>query len=214
MYSDTHRAESVADIQNAIARVLGFTREELAKNRQEQIAKTQIKPLLDHAAEPLRKALGAVIGWGVLVMAVHYFESSLPVYVRAYLDNKALGGSLMTGAGVVIALLAGFFKSVKTAIGVLLDVREAQVICLEGRLNTSRGTAKSTEGTDHPEASNEKYYYVIEDEYLPVSFEAFEAMQPHSGSPFRVYIAPRSKYLLSMEPMIRWHGQREISIWK
>ena len=214
MYSDTHRAESATDIQNVIARALGFTREELSENRQERIAKTQIKRLMERASEPLKKAFGALLAGVVLVMGVHFFASNLPGYAAIYVNNKLLGSSVLIGAGAVIVVLTGFFKSIKTAAGILLDVREAQVLCLEGRVTTSKGLAENNGIADHPEASNESYFYVVEDEYLAVSFEAFEAMQPYTGSPFKVYVAPRSKFLLSMEFMILRASPKKLSIWK
>jgi hypothetical protein len=47
----------------------------------------------------------------------------------------------------------------------------------------------------------DRHYYVVQEQYMPVTLEAYEALRTYSGSTCRVYMAPRSKLLLSIEPV-------------
>jgi hypothetical protein len=45
----------------------------------------------------------------------------------------------------------------------------------------------------------DRYWYIVQDQYLAVSAEGYQALRPYSGSDCKVYMTPRSKLLLSLE---------------
>ena len=201
MYVDTnYTVERGGDLQSSIAKANGFTQEELAKNREGVIADSQVGRLMGWAIVPLKKAVGALFLWLLFAMVINYGLSYLPGILAMYLRSKILAGSLMITVGAFIALMGGFFQSVKSVISVVLDATQAGAVCLEGRVCTSRSAENNIGMAAVNNENNESYNYVVKEQYLPVTYQAYEALRLNSGSSFKVYIAPRSKFLLSMEP--------------
>lgn len=88
-------------------------------------------------------------------------------------------------------------------------------MCVEGRLSTSVSyeTVHRYESLNHGllggsgppyikhAESVQSYWYVIGDDSFAVTRQGFEALHPFSGSTCKVYLTPRSRFLLSLEPV-------------
>jgi hypothetical protein len=97
----------------------------------------------------------------------------------------------------LVTLPGGFFKSVGTLLGLAFDLVARRAHCIEGRTSTSWASEgeQSVKGLLH----RDRYWYIVQDQYLAVSAEGYQALRPYSGSDCKVYMTPRSKLLLSLE---------------
>jgi hypothetical protein len=122
------------------------------------------------------------------------------------LVEVALGKSLyVLFAFITVSVVVSFMLNLLGSFGPVLnlvgDILQGEAVCLEGRVSPSSFTEKAKglgqlhhEDVDH-------FVYAIGNDYLRVSEEAFLVLRPYSGSVFRVYATPRSKLLLSIEPV-------------
>ena len=103
--------------------------------------------------------------------------------------------------GTIIAFLHQSLSAISTTLDLARDLRDGQAAALEGRVSTSSDT-EANHGVDqlYEEQSN-RCWYAIGDVYLPVSEHAHKALRPYSGSSCRVFMTPRSRFLLSIEPV-------------
>src|SRR5260370_40351944 len=106
----------------------------------------------------------------------------------------------MTIGGVVV-IVSNEFGAVGKVKKLVRDIVLGEVVCVEGRVSASSVTEKAKGLGQLYEENVDHCSYAIGNEYLRVSEQAFHVMQPYSGSVFRVYVAPRSRLLLSIEPV-------------
>jgi hypothetical protein len=124
---------------------------------------------------------------------------TLLAFVATRVSGLAFLVALLTLGGALMALPGGLFKSVGTVFNLAFDLAAGRGLCIEGRTSTSW----ASEGGRGLKAlrRGELYWYIIQDQYLPVTLEGYQAMRAYSGSLSKVYVAPRSKLLLSLEPI-------------
>jgi hypothetical protein len=211
----THGPETIADLQRDLAAGNEFTDAELAINREGRIAETQVSRLLRRALHPFVSASGLLLG-SLLFLVVtyeflHFSRSLVPgslltsvpktllAFVAMRVSGLAFFVALLILGGALLALPGGFFKSVGTVFSLALDLAAGRALCIEGRTSTSW----ASEGGRGLKAlrRGELYWYIVQDQYLLVTLEGYQAMRAYSGSVSKVYVAPRSKLLLSLEPI-------------
>jgi hypothetical protein len=206
---------SPLDLQWHLAAGNRFTEAELVINREGRIAQTQIPRLLTQALRPFMRAAGVLCGsLLILLIAYSYFVLSQIIAPKSFLASVprslvAIAGMRLSRNAVLVAviislgaaasLVGAFFKSTETAFSLLLDLACGQAVCVEGRTSTSVDSVKG-QGVEVGERVD-RHYYVVQEQYMPVTLEAYEALRTYSGSTCRVYMAPRSKLLLSIEPV-------------
>jgi hypothetical protein len=189
------------DLPRCLSEVNGFTESELAVNRQYLIARSQVSRLYRLALKPFQASLCTLLGWLIFLFVV---KTLCPLQLFVMIE-AALGMSLFVvfafiSAGVLLSFVKDLFTSFGTIAELVPDIIQGKAACLEGRVSTSVVTEK---GKGMAELHGEKidyYSYAIGNEYLPVTKEAYDALRPYSGSVFRVYLTPRSRLLLSIEP--------------
>lgn len=199
------------DLLDALAKTNGFTQEQLEKNRNNTIARSQIARLVALALLPLWRGSKALLGWALLLIVIYTFmPNSALIEVGINAPEVSLGCLAVT-IGVVGVVLAGLIESVFTLTQLCRDIGKGESVCIKGRLCTSRSKRWGV-GIDklHGE-KHENYSYAIGKLYFPVTSLAYEALNPYSGTNCKVYIAPRSQLLLSVEPVgmrSAWHEGR------
>jgi hypothetical protein len=179
-----------------------FTEGELAENRLHRIARSQRGRLWCVALEPLRTSLSALLGWLIFLFVLRTLWS--PV-LFAFVE-VALGKSLyvlfaIVTVGVIVSFIFKLLGSFGVALNLVIDILQGEAVCLEGRVSASSFTEKAKGlGQLHGEVIDD-FVYAIGNDYLRVSEEAVLVLRPYSGSVFRVYATPRSRLLLSIEPV-------------
>jgi hypothetical protein len=188
-----------------IARANRFTMQDLAENRNGRISTTQFFRLFGRAVEPVRYTAPLFGGWLMAWYAVNYVPG-----VRLLARGMWLfGGSAISPVAffAIAVLCAGMFmlSVLKSAgsIGLLLvDLSQGKTAHMEGRLSPSRegrtdwSLAKLWGST----AQSMKYSYVIGDQYFTVD-ETAHGVELDPRANYRLYYAPRSKLLLSVEKL-------------
>lgn len=186
-----------------LARTNGFTDADLAQNRAGKISESQRGKLFGRALRPVKYPLTALISWLVACFIVQTVVPGVVLMIVAM-----LGGKLMTaifGAitlGCVVAAAIAMMQSGRLTTLLMQDLKEGKASYMDGRLNLSH---EDTDGLGLDKFHDRKHrrsHYVMNNEYFEVEEEAFEALlnQKPMGR-FRLYFAPRSKLLLSLEPV-------------
>ncbi|MFL5800646.1 MAG: hypothetical protein ACJ8CR_02785 [Roseiflexaceae bacterium] len=160
------------DLLATLAQTNNFSLGALAANRAGRLAPEQVVALQRRAI--YRLVFGAVC----IVVA-----SLIPILFGS------TAGLIVFGSGVVV-LIGGiaFFKAYKT----FADSQDGKVEMIEGHVTRHMYTATDTEG------ESTTYYYVIDKRRFEVSAAAFQALA--EGRRYRLYYAPGSGDLLSIEP--------------
>lgn len=193
--------ETAGELLTVVAQANGFTLEELAANRQNVIADSQATRLLSMALQPMKTKVMAMLAWLVFLFIL---ANLIPKVLEA---NPAtiLIFAVITGS-VVIAVVSGFFKSMWLFVNVCLDLVGGKAECLEGRVSTSRDVEKAVGMDEFRGDISETFSYAIGTDYLPVDYDAYLAMRPYSGTSCKVYLTPRARFLLSLEPVKLRHA--------
>jgi hypothetical protein len=216
-----HDPETVADLQRDLAASNQFTDAELAINRGNRIAATQVSRLLRRALLPFVRACGVLLGslFSLLLVTRAFLFLShtfVPGTLFAYGPRALFVSWAMRAAGfpvvvavaitlsAIAALPGGFLKSIATLFSVALDLAGGGVQCIAGRTSTSYAVeGEQGVGALHKALQDNRVrrWYVVQDQYLQVTLAGYEALRPYSGSVCKVYMTPRSKLLLSLEPV-------------
>jgi hypothetical protein len=188
-----------------------FTEDELSENRLRRIARGQRGRLWRVALEPLRTSLSALLGWLIFLFVVKTFWS--PVLFA--MVEVAVGKSLyvvfaIVTVGVVVSFILKLLGSFGPLLNLVIDILQGEAVCLEGRVSTTSFTEKAKGlGQLYGEVID-NFVYAIGNEYLRVSEAAFLVLRPYSGSVFRIYATPRSRLLLSIEPVKLRRADRRV----
>lgn len=197
-----------ANLAQDLAAAHEFTASDLAANQAGKLSPAQKRRLWCAALEPLRQSTLTLAYWLIFLATVKLFLVIVRPTDPLQLLKRcpSLIGYGLKALVVLIALKAavsfgrGLFRSIGQLLSLRRDLSEGRVEVLEGRVSTS-STPEETHGADalHSE-TEDRYAYAIGDDYLPVSALAYRVLQPYSGSSCRVFVTPRSRWLLSIEP--------------
>ncbi|HZO55221.1 MAG TPA: hypothetical protein VFB63_21105 [Bryobacteraceae bacterium] len=193
-----HGAE---DPMPELARTNGFTDVDLAQNRAGKISDKQMGRLFGRAFQPLRYPLTALFGW---LLACLIVKTVVPGIILAII--AMLGGKLMTaifGAitlGCVAAAFIAMLQSGRLTVLLIQDLREGAASFMDGRLSVSREEDEGLGLDKFHDRKRRRSHYVMNNEYFEVDEEAAAIVRDHPpAGRFRIYFAPRSKLLLSLE---------------
>jgi hypothetical protein len=194
--------EEEGDFLRNLSKRNDFTTGELLQNQLHLIASTQVSRLWMVALKPLRMSLTALLGWLLFLFVV---KTLCPAVLFAVIE-AALGMSLYVvfafiTVSVVLSFVFNLFGSFGAVVNLVRDILQGEAVCLEGRVSASSITEKAKGLGELHKESVEHFSYAIGNEYLPVNEEAHRVLRPYSGSVFRVYVTPRSRLLLSIEPV-------------
>jgi hypothetical protein len=191
-----------SDLAADLASANGFTAEELAANRAARIAPSQIRKLWSAALDPVRTSLYALLGWLLFLLIVKTF---VPLKLFAMIE-WALGMSLyvlfaLVTVSTVLAFLFQALSSIWVVLDLLRDIFQGEAIVKEGRVSTSSSAEKLHGMQEMYGDKEDRFGYAIGNEILTVNEAAYKVLRPYSDSSCRVYMTPRSKLLLSIEPV-------------
>ena len=159
----------------------------------------------------------------MVVFAVLVPRVGLPAHISTLMVVGAAGLSALFFG--LLAFVIKFLLASGLVWNLLRDLSEGSATSVTGRLTTSHSEDVAEINAAFSDAlrfSNEEgpivlrdyptnegnatpaktYCFVVKGEYFAVSQDAFDAMRDRDGRPYRVYLTPRSRYLLSLEAMI------------
>jgi hypothetical protein len=220
-----HFEDDDESFREQIASVCRFKEADLGENRNGRLSTRQMLRLLLVSAAPYFAMLIALTGLIVLTVGLYYFGPPIAARVRLL---YFFGKYLIVGIGALFFGALAFFIKFLLASGrmfnLVRDLAEGKVTSVVGRLTTSQNeevedgipsfvqavsqmSASKRSLLSHDAApvrskmimSTKSYAYVVSGEYFAVSYEAWDAMRERDGRPYRVYVTPRSRFLVSME---------------
>ena len=182
-----------------LAKANHFTMEELAQNRAGKIADGQMMKLAVKAIKPIRTSGTVLIGWLIFLFVIKTLIPDLALRLAGMWLGKSLGALFFAiTLGCVVSVLFGLWSSGRMTIGLLQDLSKGTAAVLEGRVAVSRDRADIQGMARLHGETGEVYHYVINETYFEVDQLAFETLASRQN--YRLYYAPRSGLLLSIEP--------------
>jgi hypothetical protein len=184
-----------------LAKANHFTLEELAQNRAGKIADAQMLKLATQAIKPIRTSGTVLIGWLIFLFVIYTFIPGLVLRLASMWLGKSLG--LLFAAitlGCVVSVLISLYHSGRMTIGLMSDLSTGKAAVMEGRVSVSRDQADIQGMARLYGEKEEVYHYVLNDQYFEVTHDAFETLASRQN--YRLYYAPRSGLLLSIEPTL------------
>jgi hypothetical protein len=207
-----------------LKRANGFTDADLAMNRLGKFGAVQISRLVEQVVRPLVKSFLITAGWLLLVIVSGWIISAglhrdPPVHLltgmgftRSFMLFRGLYVVTLIRLGAVIMVIncvgglvvAVMMTAVKT-VGLVRDALAGKVAMCEGRVYASQEERRGCPWDALREAWTrvrqerpQTFRYAIGDLALEVGYEGFRALA--NGGHYKVYFAPQSRLLLSIEP--------------
>jgi len=200
---------SKEQILRDLAKAFHFSASSLAANRRGKLAWGQIRSTFFVLVRPLVFAAGFVLAplflWTVLAMLDGRGSSAESfTYVMSCLASPAdlwadLGGLKTTLALIITltGLVVGAIFAGRFSVALYFDLIDRVVLIREGRVESSEHELLRKNGKDPVE----NYYFHFKSEKFPVSRKAFKALD--CGAAYYLYVLPRSRRLVAVEPKIR-----------
>jgi hypothetical protein len=188
-----------------LARANRFTMQDLTENRAGRISSPQFLRLFGRAVEPVRYTAPMFGGWLMVLYLVNYVPGlRLLARLMWLFGGSAFAPAAFFAITVLCAgmLLLSIFKSAGSIGLLLVDLSQGKAASMEGHLSPSREghTDWSLARLWGSTAQNMKYSYVIGNEYFSVD-EFAHSVELDPRANYRLYYAPRSKLLLSVEKL-------------
>jgi hypothetical protein len=186
-----------------LARTNGFTDADLAENRAGRISERQRGKLFGRALKPVKYPLTALISWLVACIIVKTVVPGFVLAIIAMVGGKAT--TAIFGAitfGCVAAVFIAGLQASRLAALLMQDLKDGKSNFMDGRLRISHEEDDGLGLDKFHDRKHRRSHYVMNEEYFEVEEEAFEALRNQKPmGRFRLYFAPRSKLLLSLEPV-------------
>ena len=186
-----------------LARTNGFTDADLARNRAGQISESQRGKLFGRALRPVKYALTALFGWRLACIIVKTVVPGIIFAIIAMVGGKAMTaifGAITLGCVAAVAIAA--LQSGRLIALLVQDLKEGKASFMDGRLNMSHEDNDGLGLDKFHDRKHRRSHYVMNNEYFEVEEEAFAVLRNQKPmGRFRLYFAPRSKLLLSLEPV-------------
>jgi hypothetical protein len=202
----TDRWRTKEQVLRDLSKAMHFSAQSLEQNRKGKLAADQLLRMLTEFLRPLGMAAGCMVAPFVVWSLVIAFSSSSSV-------SDALGTVFATmlhpqqlfedhwwviSVAIIAATLGcigfGVYKAMGVSFSMYFDLVERAVIVKEGRIEGREEQIFRESGRD----PLENYYFDMKTQRYEVSREAFLAID--SGAAYLVYILPRSRTLVSLEP--------------
>lgn len=190
-------------LRQDLAEANGFTTDDLEENRTGVMSASQRKRLWGRALDPLRRSFTALAGWLFFLFIVQVvLSSSRWLKFAARFGFPKLGGLLLLITLCTVgAFLWELFCSFESIYAVTLDLAAGRVDAVEGRVTISSETRDANGMGALYEFTEDRHAYAVGADRFPVTEEACSVLRPYAGSSCRVYATPRSRILLSIEPL-------------
>ena len=200
--------KTAADLLPVLAKANGFAMEDLRQNRKGRISGVQMARMAGKAVRPMVYLVAACLVWAAILALVSKIAPMTQFRIFRMLGYRA--PLLFMGVlGCLGAIIATIYKTGKLTLGLMLDVVSGRAAVLEGRVQPSKEAyvelgaqllrPRTADSALDEHATPMRYHYVIHGEYFEVPLPAFEALEARTN--YRLYFAPHSKLLLSIEPL-------------
>jgi hypothetical protein len=191
------------DLLSELAKANRFTLDELAQNRTGMIATSPMWSLAGQAFKPLYTSAITFGGWLLFLMVIWVFVPGILLRIIAMFMGQSMtmlyGTVILITLGCVGSLALGFLKTGRRTMLLIGDLSQGRAEVKQGRVWASRGKTTSHGMAKLHREEQEQFHYVLNDQYFEVrGLYAFEALAPRNL--YRLYYAPKSKLLLSIEP--------------
>ena len=202
----TDRWRTKEQVLKDLGKAMHFTPASLEQNRKGKLAGDQFLPLLMRFLTPLGMAAGCIaapfVAWSLVIAfsGNTAFSDALGIVFSKALHPKELfeDHGWITCSAIIGATLGcigfGVYKALGISFAMYFDLIERAVIVKEGRIE-GREEQIFREGGRDP---LEFYYFDMKTERFEVRREAFLAID--SGAAYFVYMLPRSRTLVALEP--------------
>jgi len=205
--------EDPAVFRAALAEAHGFTPAQLVENRAGRISRSQYLPVIYEAFRPAVRAGVVLLGW---LFLLYFRDLALPASVLSFIQ-RAWSFFLVITAATAGAFLLGVAQSARLGWQVLHDLKDGECDTVSGRVSTYTNKESEVGVSALFAAQHERYFYWIGDFKLEVSPSGYELLvkkyDDQACPPLRLYFTPRSKLLLSAEPVIARKQNQPTSIW-
>lgn len=187
------------DTLTELARTNQFTLKDLEQNRSGRISDGQWVRLLSRAMAPVKYSGIALLGWLLACFVVKTLVPDVLAPILSLIGLKSIG--LLLG-GVTLVTLGAFLLSLLRSAGkmgmLLLDLTKGAAACAEGRVFKCQDEEEGLGMARFHGEKQAKHFYILKDEYFPVDEAAYSVLP--EGRQFKLYVAPRSRLMLSIEP--------------
>lgn len=191
-----------------LAKALGFSAASLEANRGGKLTREQIQQFSVRVIGPvIFTVVWAVVPLVVWVSmlsgqkglsffaALSLFADRLTHFSDMVEANGKFGAILRVGS-IVGGLVAAAFTASKIPLRLFFDLIDGTLSKLEGRVVAREEQTLRANGRD----PIEKFFFNLRNDYFQVNLPAFRAIE--NGSVYIVYVTPRSRLLVSIEPKI------------
>jgi hypothetical protein len=213
MYVDYHHndlADDEASLKKTLSEAMHTSESDLAMNKAGKLSTPQMVRLSFHVLVPLAKLISAAAGLVTLAIALYVAGPTLLAHYRLMLSA---GKYLVLGGGALFFGLIAFIMKLIFASGrtlqFLLDLMEGKVTSVSGRMNMSKNEEIEDGLNTFTKQKTETFSCVVKGEYFEVSEDGFEALHDRSGGNYKVYVTPRSRYMVAIEPAVTETGTRD-----
>jgi hypothetical protein len=194
-------------LRENLARIFEFSADDLAQNQAGKFGDGQMRRVGAKIATPLFRTAAAASCWLTFVWMLNHstwfasFFQSMYFMQNGILYDFSHSTPLTVIIGLLFAITPWFvFSGGVTSFLLLLDLIFGEVAKTEGKVWLHHTTARDIEtGADDPNCSETNYQYAIGDLRFNVPYDATAALD--ENTPYRVYYAPRSNMLLSIDPI-------------
>ena len=189
-----------------LSKAFHFSASSLEQNRKGKLAADQFLPMLVQFLRPIGMAVGCIVApflaWSLLIAfsGNTSFSDAVGTVFSKALHPKDLFEELglVRSIAIIKATLGcigfGIYKAMGISFGMYFDLIERAVIIKEGRIEGREEQIFRDGGRD----PLEHYYFDMKTQRFDVTREAYLAID--SGAAYAVYMLPRSRKLVAVEP--------------
>lgn len=192
-----------ASFRDQLASACHFNDADLAANKHGNLTPRQKLRLAFTALAPFLAMSISLVGLVAVAIGLYYFGPLIATRVRLmlYLSKYLVIGAAALFFGL-IAFLIKFLITSGRIWNLLLDMSESRVTSVVGRLTTSKNEEIEDGIASFTKSKTQTFSYVVKGEYFQVPPDAWDAMRERDGGSYRVYVTPRSRYLVALESAI------------
>lgn len=200
MYAMYSGAEDSPDFLRRLSRALAFNDSDLSENRQGRMSNKQMARVSAVGFTPFLGIAVTLAGLLLLVIAIASGSEFVISKVRWILT---LGKYLVFALGTLffgfVAVCVKFIVTSGRVVRLLQDVAEGKVTSITGRGTPSKSVDIEEGLAKLLNLKKETHCLVVRGEYFEIPAEAHELLMEREATTFRVWVTPRSRYMVSLE---------------
>jgi hypothetical protein len=191
-----------------LAKAMRFSPESLAANRGGRLSGQQVKEFAGRLSGPTIVAvvftLAPFVFWLVRTSAQEQvsFEEAIPILLRQLvhvgqmMESFGKLGTLFRLGSIAVCLVVAAIAAIRISPALYFDLLERSIVAREARINAREEQTIRPNGRDPIEV----YFFETKTDRYEVNLAAYRALE--DGSVYRLYLLPRSKLLVSLEPKV------------